>query len=34
MGTKAIVFDAYETLCDVNYAAEQSTDKREDQWEG
>ena len=34
MNTKAIVFDAYGTLFDVNSAAEKCKDKIGDQWEG
>ena len=34
MDTKAIVFDAYGTLFDVNSAAEKCKDKIGDQWEG
>jgi len=34
MYTKAIVFDAYGTLFDVNSAAEKCKDKIGDQWEG
>ena len=34
MGTKAIVFDAYGTLFDVNSAAEKCKDKIGDKWEG
>ena len=34
MDTKAIVFDAYGTLFDVNSAAEKYKDKIGDQWEG
>ena len=34
MNTKAIVFDAYGTLFDVNSAAEKCKDKIGDKWEG
>ena len=34
MDTKAIVFDAYGTLFDVNSAAEKCKDKIGDKWEG
>jgi len=34
MNTKAIVFDAYGTLFDVNSAADKCTDKIGDKWEG
>ena len=34
MSTKAIIFDAYGTLFDVNSAAEKCKDKIGNQWEG